>query len=113
MQGFLRPADEHSTATPDAAMAAMQQHGIALKHPTVTEKESPNKVLRERCDFSVIHRPVATLPGVKTRHDGKVDLHVIRVAVGGTFGGDPDGTTPFPAELVIDEVRVLTREDAG
>ena len=69
----------------DAAMAAMKQHGLALKHPTVTEKESPNKVLRERCDFSVIHRPVATLPGVKTRHDGKVDLHVIRVATGGTY----------------------------
>lgn len=74
-----------SDACYDAAMAAMRQHGIALKHPTVTEKESPNKVLRERCDFSVIHRPVATLPGVKTRHDGKVDLHVIRVAVGGTY----------------------------
>ena len=69
----------------DAAMAAMQQHGIALKHPTVTEKESPNKVLRERCNFSVIHRPVASLPGVKTRHDGRVDLHIIRIAVGGTY----------------------------
>lgn len=69
----------------DAAMAAIAEHGVALKYPTVTEKESPNKVLRERCDFSVIHRPVATLPGVKTRHDGKVDLHVVRVAVGGTY----------------------------
>jgi isocitrate dehydrogenase (NAD+) len=69
----------------DAAMAAIQTHGVALKYPTVTEKESPNKVLRERCNFSVIHRPVASLPGVKTRHDGKVDLHIIRIAVGGTY----------------------------
>lgn len=69
----------------DAAMAAITAHGLALKYPTVTESESPNKVLRERCNFSVIHRPVASLPGVKTRHDGKVDLHIVRIAVGGTY----------------------------
>ena len=73
------------TACYDAAMAGIRAHQVALKYPTVTEKESPNKVLRERCNFSVIHRPVATLPGVKTRHDGKVDLHIIRIAVGGTY----------------------------
>lgn len=64
---------------------AIRRHGVALKYPTTTRKESPNKVLRERCNFSVIHRPVASLPGVPTRHDGKVDLHIIRVAVGGTY----------------------------
>ncbi len=69
----------------DAAMAAIGTHRLALKYPTVTAEESPNKVLRERCNFSVIHRPVTTLPGVKTRHDGKVDLHIIRIAVGGTY----------------------------
>ena len=74
-----------ATACYDAAMAAMHAHRVAMKYPTVTEAESPNKVLRERCSFSVIHRPVTTLPGVKTRHDGKVDLHIIRIAVGGTY----------------------------
>ncbi|MBK8099652.1 MAG: isocitrate dehydrogenase [Planctomycetes bacterium] len=67
------------------AMAAISAHGVAMKYPTVTDGESPNKVLRERCNFSVIHRPVASIPGVKTRHDGKVDLHIIRIAVGGTY----------------------------
>ncbi len=74
-----------AVAALQAAMAAIGAHKVALKYPTVTEKESPNKVLRERCHFSVIHRPVASLPGVKTRHDGKVDLHIIRIAVGGTY----------------------------
>ncbi|MBL8728324.1 MAG: isocitrate dehydrogenase [Planctomycetes bacterium] len=74
-----------ATACYDAALAAIRQHRVALKYPTVTEKESPNKVLRERCRFSVIHRPVASLPGVATRHDGQVDLHIIRIAVGGTY----------------------------
>lgn len=67
------------------AVAAITAHRVAMKYPTVTEQESPNKILRERCRFSVIHRPVASLPGVKTRHDGKVDLHIIRIAVGGTY----------------------------
>jgi isocitrate/isopropylmalate dehydrogenase len=75
----------NASACYDAAMAAITAHRVAFKHPTVTEKESPNKILRERCNFSVIHRPVATLPGVRTRHDGKVDLHIIRIAVGGTY----------------------------
>jgi isocitrate/isopropylmalate dehydrogenase len=67
------------------AEAAIRQHGVALKYPTVTARESPNQVLRERCRFSVIHRPVRSIPGVRTRHDGKVDLHIVRVAVGGTY----------------------------
>jgi len=67
------------------AEEGIRRHGVALKYPTVTEAESPNKVLRERFEFSVIHRPVASIPGVPTRHDGKVDLHIIRIAVGGTY----------------------------
>lgn len=81
----LEARRKDANACYDAAMVGMQQHRVALKYPTVTEKESPNKVLRERAHFSVIHRPVASLPGVKTRHDGKVDLHIIRIAVGGTY----------------------------
>lgn len=81
----LESRRKNATACYDAAMAAIGAHRVAMKYPTVTEKESPNKVLRERCNFSVIHRPVASLPGVKTRHDGKIDLHIVRIAVGGTY----------------------------
>lgn len=34
---------------------------------------------------------------------------VINVAVGGKFLGDPDASTPFPAEMVVDYVRVYDR----
>ncbi|MBL9078195.1 MAG: isocitrate dehydrogenase [Planctomycetes bacterium] len=81
----LETRRKDANASYDAAMASFREHRVALKYPTVTEKESPNKVLRERANFSVIHRPVASLPGVRTRHDGKVDLHIIRIAVGGTY----------------------------
>jgi isocitrate dehydrogenase (NAD+) len=69
----------------DAAVDAIRTHGVAMKYPTETRAESPNKVLRERCNFSVIHRPIASIPGVPTRHDGKVNLHIVRLAIGGTY----------------------------
>ncbi|MCA8953536.1 MAG: isocitrate dehydrogenase [Planctomycetes bacterium] len=81
----LEARTANADAAYEAAMAAIHSHRIAIKYPTVTQAESPNKVLRERCAFSVIHRPVASLAGVKTRHTGKVDMHIIRVAVGGTY----------------------------
>ncbi|MCC6619873.1 MAG: glycoside hydrolase family 16 protein [Deltaproteobacteria bacterium] len=34
---------------------------------------------------------------------------ILNLAVGGTFGGSVDASTPFPAELVIDWVRVYER----
>jgi len=34
---------------------------------------------------------------------------ILNLAVGGTFGGSPGDTTPFPAELVVDWVRVFER----
>ena len=87
------------------AEQAIREHGVALKYPTVTELESPNKVLRERFDFSVIHRPVASIPGVATRHDGQVDLHIIRIAVGGTY---EDAGRRIGSEAAV-SVRVIER----
>jgi beta-glucanase (GH16 family) len=34
---------------------------------------------------------------------------LLNLAVGGSFGGSPDATTPFPAQLIADHVRVFTR----
>lgn len=67
------------------AEEAFARLGLAMKYPTITAKESPNAVLRTRLGFSVIHRPVRTIPGVRTRYAGAVDLHVVRVGVGGTY----------------------------
>jgi beta-glucanase (GH16 family) len=35
---------------------------------------------------------------------------LLNVAVGGTWPGDPDASTPFPSELLVDWVRVEARE---
>ena len=104
----LEARRKDATASYDAAMAAIGTHRVAMKYPTVTEKESPNKVLRERCNFSVIHRPVASMAGVRTRHEGKVDLHIIRIAVGGTY---EDAGRRIGTEAAV-SIRVIERQPA-
>src|SRR5262245_48486395 len=48
----------------EEAAASLRRNRFGLKYPTITEKESPNAILRQLCDFSVIHRPVSSIPGV-------------------------------------------------
>ena len=69
----------------DQAVESIKKNKFALKYPTVTEKESPNAILRKLCDFSVIYRPVFTIPSVETNFKGKLDIDVVRVATGGTY----------------------------
>ncbi|MBD3266136.1 isocitrate dehydrogenase [bacterium] len=69
----------------DKAFESIQKTKFAIKYPTITETESPNAVLRKLCDFSVIHRPVFSIPGVESNFKGSLDLDVIRVATGGTY----------------------------
>jgi isocitrate dehydrogenase (NAD+) len=76
----------------DEAVVAMRQTGVAIKYPTATtpasgasKGESPNKVLRDRCRFAVIHRPVCTIPAIQTNFKKSIDIDVVRIATGGTY----------------------------
>lgn len=69
----------------DEAYASICETKYAIKYPTITERESPNAILRKLCNFSVIYRPVVTIPGVKTNFKEEIDLDIIRVATGGTY----------------------------
>ena len=69
----------------DEAEAQMRKHKVALKYPTATIDVSPNNELRERCDFSVIHRPVCSIPGIQTNFTKAIDIDVVRIATGGTY----------------------------
>jgi isocitrate dehydrogenase (NAD+) len=77
--------DKRGAALYDEAVQAIEEAGVALKHPTATVKESPNAILRKRLNLQVIHRPVQTIPGIPTNFKAEVDLDVIRVATGGTY----------------------------
>src|SRR6185436_14253084 len=59
---------------------AMTELHVAIKYPTATEEESPNKVLREFFNFSVIHRPVITFAGVENNFKRTLDIDVVRIA---------------------------------
>ena len=72
----------------DEAYESISRNGVALKYPTATEKESPNAVLRKMCDFTVIHRPVWTVPGVTSNFKKTLNLDIVRMATGGTYS-DP------------------------
>jgi isocitrate/isopropylmalate dehydrogenase len=75
----------HGEELYDEAEALMKRVGAALKYPTETTTESPNQVLRERCQFAVIHRPVESIPGIATNFTKPIDIDVVRIATGGTY----------------------------
>ena len=90
----------------DEAVESMTRNRFSLKYPTITSKESPNAVLRKRCDFSVIHRPVYTIPGVPTNFRQELSLNIIRVAHGGTYD---DPGRPIGTEAAV-SLRIVERQ---
>ncbi|MBI4530825.1 MAG: isocitrate dehydrogenase [Candidatus Latescibacteria bacterium] len=88
------------------AHESMKETAATLKHPTVTEHESPNAILRRMCNFTVIHRPVTTIPWVKSNFKEEIDLDIIRVATGGTYD-DPGRLVGRDGAVSI---RIIERE---
>lgn len=69
----------------DEAEQAMRTTKLAVKYPTVTNKVSPNALIRRRCDFSVIYRPAISIKGIHSNFKENVNLHIVRIATGGTY----------------------------
>jgi isocitrate dehydrogenase (NAD+) len=69
----------------DEAVEQMRRLGVSIKYPTATTDESPNKILRERCQFAVIHRGVCSIPGIPTNFKQPLDVDVVRIGTGGTY----------------------------
>lgn len=69
----------------DEAEESMRKTKLAVKYPTVTNKVSPNALIRRRCDFSVIYRPAISIKGIHTNFKEDVNLHIVRIATGGTY----------------------------
>ncbi|MGI8926091.1 MAG: isocitrate/isopropylmalate family dehydrogenase [Tepidiformaceae bacterium] len=76
---------EEGSAAVDEGVELTRALGAAMKYPTVTKTVSPNQLLRDRLGLAVIHRPCRTYPGVSKNYTGQIDLHVVRVATGGTY----------------------------
>ncbi|MBL8860158.1 MAG: isocitrate dehydrogenase [Planctomycetes bacterium] len=93
------------TALYDEAAILMKQHRVSIKYPTATTTDSPNKFLRDLCDFAVIHRPVATIDGIVNNFKKTLDFDLVRVATGGTYE-DPGRRINFETAV---SVRVIER----
>lgn len=69
----------------DLAEASMRDTRLALKYPTVTKTRSPNALIRRRCNFSAIYRPAISIKGISSNFKENVNLHIVRIATGGTY----------------------------
>lgn len=87
----FRPVDwtverrERGPEAVDEGVELTRSLGAAMKYPTTTQTVSPNQVLRDKLGLAVIHRPCRSYPGVSKNYTGNIDLHVVRVATGGTY----------------------------
>jgi isocitrate dehydrogenase (NAD+) len=81
----LETRERRGTGAIDEAEASMRDTRLAIKYPTVTRTESPNALIRRRCGFSVIYRPAISIRGISSNFKENVNLHIVRVATGGTY----------------------------
>ena len=69
----------------DGLFDSMNETKLAIKYPTITHTASPNALIRRRCNFSVILRPVISIKGIKSHFTEEVFLYIVRIATGGTY----------------------------
>lgn len=85
----------------DEGIDSLKKNRLAIKYPTETRSESPNAILRRNCQFSVIYRPVFSIPGITSNFTQPMNLHIVRVATGGTYED--------PGQLIGDQAAVSLR----
>jgi len=81
----LPTREARGDAAIDEAEESMRATKLSVKYPTITGKVSPNALIRRRCGFSVIYRPAISIKGIDSNFKENVNLHIVRVAVGGTY----------------------------
>ncbi len=96
----------------DEAEASMRKTKLAVKYPTVTNKRSPNALIRRRCNFSVIYRPAISIKGIHSNFKENVNLHIVRIATGGTYD-DPGQLVGKDAAVSLRMVERLPCQQAA
>ncbi|HEU5190864.1 MAG TPA: isocitrate/isopropylmalate dehydrogenase family protein [Methylomirabilota bacterium] len=104
-------AERFGDPLPEATLAAVRRHRVALKGPCTTPIgggfRSINVRLRQGLDLFASVRPVRTLPGVTVPFD-HVDLVVVRENTEGLYSGLEHVVVPG----VIESLRIVTRAAA-
>ena len=81
----LETRESRGDAAIDEAAQSMHETRLGIKYPTVTKTRSPNALIRRRCNFSVIYRPAISIEGIDSNFKHDVNLHIVRIATGGTY----------------------------
>jgi isocitrate dehydrogenase (NAD+) len=102
----LERRNRDGDAAIDEAEESMRRNRLALKYPTVTETSSPNALIRRRVGFSVIYRPAISIRGISSNFKENVNLHVVRIATGGTY----DDPGQFVGKNAAVSLRMVERE---
>ncbi|HEY7411256.1 MAG TPA: isocitrate dehydrogenase (NAD(+)) [Vicinamibacteria bacterium] len=96
-------------ALPERVLDSIRRNKVALKGPTATPvgsgHRSVNVELRKRLDLYANLRPVATLPGIKSRYDG-VDLIVVRENTEDLYSGLEHVVVPG----VVESIKIITEK---
>lgn len=109
-------------AQPDRVSSALHGPGYSAGNALIAAYERPDRApLTDdfhvfavdwspgQAEFSVDGHSYHTERASRLAHRWVFDhpfFLIVNLAVGGSFGGPPDETTPFPAELIVDHVRV-------
>jgi len=97
------------TPLPEQVLDSIRRNRVALKGPVTTPIgggfASVNVGLRKALDLYVSQRPVRSLPGVRTRHEG-VDLVILRENTEGLYSGREHSVVPG----VVETLRIITRK---
>jgi isocitrate dehydrogenase (NAD+) len=101
-------AHGHDEILPESTLAAIREHGLALKAPCTTPIgsgfRSVNVAIRQALDLYAAVRPVRNLPGITTRYEG-VDLVIVRENTEGLYSGIENQIT----RDVVVSMKVATR----
>src|SRR6476659_7040408 len=103
------------------AAAALQEAGLGLKAATITPEGaddvgSPNRILREEIDGTVIVRTGRRIPGVVPLGGVHAPISVVRMAVGGAYGaeewreGEGDDEAAFRTERISRDICTAVAE---
>ena len=96
------------TPLPADVLDSIQRTRVALKGPVTTPVgsgfPSVNVALRQALDLYASVRPVRTLPGVASRHDG-VNLVIVRENTEGLYAGREHEVVPG----VVETLRIVSR----
>ncbi len=100
--------EKRGAPLPAEAVESIRRNRVALKGPLTTPIAtgfaSPNVGLRKELDLYASLRPVRSLPGVRTRHEG-VDLVIVRENTEGLYSGREHSVVPG----VVETLRIITR----